>query len=290
VSAPRLSIIIVTHNSHQVLDRCLAALPEAVGAWEWELIVVDNASDETMEPIVRGRFPQALYLSCVQNTGFAAACNLASKDAAGEFLCFLNPDVIADPDSLATLCQVAARDIKIGAVGARLRFPDGAFQATCRKFPNVFNILFSRGSVLSRLVPGARVYTLSDCSELTRVPALAATMMVIRRGLFHRVRGFDNRFFMYMEDTDLCYRLHRRGYTNLFVPAAGGVHAWATGSSAGRVRRAWLHHQSVWKYFLKHLPNGFSVLILPVLLSFNLLLTVVFGRRQKSSPPTGESR
>jgi len=78
-----------------------------------------------------------------------------------------------------------------------------------------------------------------------------------------------------MEDTDLSYRAFLHGKKNFVVPSAGGVHAWGRGSRAGRFRRQCLHHSSLWKYFLKHHPNGFSIIVLPVLLLFNLLLSTL---------------
>jgi GT2 family glycosyltransferase len=101
-------------------------------------------------------------------------------------------------------------------------------------------------------------------------------MMLIDRELFKLIGSFDRRFFMFMEDTDLCLRLTRSGFSNYFVPAAGGTHAWGQGSNAGRLRRNWYHHSSVWKYFLKHVPNGFSIIWLPLLLTINFILTALF--------------
>ena len=77
---------------------------------------------------------------------------------------------------------------------------------------------------------------------------------------------------MYMEDTDLCLRLRNSGLKNYFVPSAGAVHLWGKGSRAGRTRRRWYHHVSVWKYFVKHFPDGFSVIVLPVVLAVNFVV------------------
>ncbi len=107
------------------------------------------------------------------------------------------------------------------------------------------------------------------------MPAVSATAVVIKRELFDRLGGFDTRFFMYMEDTDLSLRLGQNGHENLFVPEAGGVHYWGEGSRAGRVTRAVRHHGSVYKYFLKHVPNGFSTVLLPALLAVNLFFVVL---------------
>jgi len=128
---------------------------------------------------------------------------------------------------------------------------------------------------------GGKRYTLPDYAEPTDVPAVAATMMMVRRDLFVRMRGFDERFFMYLEDTDLCLRLHRRGFRNCYLPSAGAMHMWACGSTAGRIRRTYYHHEAVWKYFLKHLPNVFSLVILPMLLLLHLGLALLFGARRR---------
>jgi GT2 family glycosyltransferase len=192
---------------------------------------------------------------------------------------FLNPDVVPDPGSIEQLDQILTRGARLGAVGGRLRFPDGTFQPSCRHFPTIGNLLFSRGSILGRLLGRSERYTLPDSEELTAVPAVAGTMMMLRADLFRRFEGFDRRFFMYMEDTDLCFRLDRRGFSNLFAPGAGGVHAWTTGSDASHVQRAWWHHNSLRSYFLKHMPNFVSLLILPVLLMIHLGLVIALGRK-----------
>ncbi len=201
---------------------------------------------------------------------------------------FLNPDVVPDGASIVRLDHALRQGQKIGAVGGRLRFPDGAFQATCRRFPTISNLLFSRGSIAGRLIGRSTRYTLPDFDEPTIVPAVAGTMMMVRADLFRRLKGFDPRFFMYMEDTDLCYRLDRRGFSNRFVPGAGGVHNWAEGSDVGRIRRACWHHSSLWKYFLKHVPTLFSFLVLPALLLVHLALVVLFGRRLGGEAERGE--
>jgi GT2 family glycosyltransferase len=126
----------------------------------------------------------------------------------------------------------------------------------------------------------ARQYTLDDSATPMEVEAVAATLVVVRRELFDQLGGFDERFFMYMEDTDLSYRAHKAGYHNVFLPMAGAVHQWAKGSEAGRVRRLYYHHRSVWKYFGKHFPGVASMIMLAPMLFVNFLLTAVFGTRQ----------
>ncbi len=272
---PVASVIVVIHNSLPALVDCLEALKQAVRELSFELIVIDNNSSDSGTRAVTECFPESRIVENSTNRGFAAACNQGAKEASGEYLLFLNPDVQIDPGAAGSLVAAAGATERVGLVSGRLRNPDGSFQATCRRFPTIRNMIFSRGSAVSRLFGAGRSserYTLPDSTETIEVPAVAATMVMIERELFHKLQGFDERFFMFMEDTDLSIRLHQTEYCNLFVPSAGGVHSWGAGSDTGRIRRLWYHHLSVWKYFLRHFPNGFSVLLLPLLLAVNLCL------------------
>ena len=285
MATPLVSIIIVTHNSKAVLEDCLRSLPGAATGLECEVIVVDNASLSDPTALVHACDPTAAVLRNTRNLGFAAACNQGARAAQSRHVVFLNPDLRLDPGAVERLYAALSRDVRAGVVSGRLRHPDGSFQPSCREFPTVSNMIFSRGSLLGRLLGGRARYTLPDYTEPTEVPAVAATMMMIRRDLFLRMGGFDERFFMYLEDTDLCLRLHRRGYHNYYLPGAGAVHLWACGSTTGRVRRVYYHHEAVWKYFLKHVPNGFSLVILPLLLLMNMGLVLSFGGHRKTAVP-----
>lgn len=282
---PQVSVVIVTHNSLPALTDCLSSIKAAATKTPIDLIVVDNGSaDKTVDQVIE-QFAEARIIRNERNLGFAAACNQGAKSAPGEYLLFLNPDVQIDKDAIERLVAVTAERDQVGLVSGRLRFPDSSFQATCRQFPTIGNMIFSRGSVVSRLFADdcsqSKAYTLPDYMETTEVPAVAATMVMIRKDLFDKTGGFDDRFFMFMEDTDLSLRLHQSGYTNLVVPAAGGIHQWGAGSDLGRRRRLWCHHLSVWKYFLKHFPNGFSVILLPLLLTLNFCLRLILPHRDR---------
>ncbi|MFZ1684331.1 MAG: glycosyltransferase family 2 protein [Candidatus Zixiibacteriota bacterium] len=280
-----VSIVIVTYNSSSVIAPCLFSILALTGNDILEIIVVDNHSADETVALIAQNFPSVKVINSPDNVGFAAACNLGAKTATGAFLLFLNPDVVLDPDAISLLLIAAGSRKKVGAVTGRLRFPDGRFQANCRKFPTIGNMLFSRGSIAGKLLLNhlglSHVYTLPDYTEVTEVPAVAGTVLLIRRDLFLIARGFDQRFFLFMEDTDLCRRLSYSGYTNLYVPQAGAEHQWGRGSRTGHIVRAWHHHQSVWRYFLKHYPNGFSLILLPAILSVNLLLTCLIPPRRK---------
>ena len=268
----KVSIVIVTYNSLPPLTDSLKSLQSAMADSNHELIVVDNASTDESVATVRRLIPEATIIESKKNNGFARACNLGAARATGEFLLFHNPDLQIDPEAISSLVRVYRTHDDAGAVAGRMRFPDGSFQPTCRKFPTAVNMVFSRGSIISRMFKTATNYTLPDYETTTEVDAVAGTLLMIPTQLFRDIGGFDPRFFMYMEDTDLCLRLHQAGYHNYFEPSAGGVHLWGRGSTASSFRRNRYHHLSVWKYFLTHRPSFFAVFLLPLLLIANLLV------------------
>jgi GT2 family glycosyltransferase len=216
--------------------------------------------------------PQANIIVNRENLGFAAACNLGAKRAAGSLLLFVNPDLFVDSDSIEKLASFVAGKERIGAVGGRVRNPDGSFQPTCRNLPTFSNILLSRGSIIGKVLKSSHAYTLPDSAGPVEVPAVAGTFLMIRKEAFEIVNRFDTRFFMFMEDTDLCKRLNILGFANYFVPAGGAVHEWGTGSNVSSTRRSWLHHISAFKYFARHRPGLFTYLILPIMLVLNFLM------------------
>ncbi|HWR82281.1 MAG TPA: glycosyltransferase family 2 protein [Candidatus Deferrimicrobium sp.] len=271
----KISVIIVTHNSLPVLSDCLGSLKAGFNGCRHEIINVDNGSADGSRATMQTYFPTAKIVAHQRNLGFGAACNAGAREASGDYLLFLNPDVIVDPDAIEQLIAAAESRKDAGVVVGRMRFPSGAFQATCRRLPGLGNMLLSRGSILSRFLRNGAAYTLPDFETISPVPVVSGTMMMIRRDVFDAAGGFDQRFFMFMEDVDLCLRLTRQGYTNYFVPFAGGVHLWGRGSNAGKFARNWHHHWAVWKYFRKHRPGLFTFVALPFALALNLLLVTL---------------
>ena len=274
---PLVSIILVTCNSAESLAGALPALASEIArcGFPCEMIVCDNASRDSSVELVREMFRESVIVSQGRNLGFAAGCNRAAERARGDLLLFLNPDVILDSGALTELVNAHSRLPDVGAVAGRMRNPDGSFQPTCREFPTALNLFGSRGSALGKLFSFLS-YTLPDYSEITAVPAAAGTCLLLQREFFERLGGFDERFFMYMEDTDLCFRIAEAQKRVYFLPNAGGVHSWGAGSRASRRERERWHSESVLLYFKKHHPGVFSSLFLPLLLGANRALRRMF--------------
>lgn len=270
-----LSIIIVTYNSSATISAAINSLINSATQHSWELIVVDNNSTDNSIQIIKDALPEAKIVASKTNLGFAAGCNLATESARGKYLLFYNPDLEVDRGAIDKYLEIYESLDKPGVATGRMRFPDGSFQSAARKFPTAKNVLFSRGSVISKLLGAREKYTLPDSKEPVEVEAVSGTFMLVTKELFEQIGRFDERFFMYVEDSDLCYRAVQAGYKNYYIPAVGGVHLWGKGSEASSVRRNYYHHRSMWKYFIKHHSGIFSLFILPFLLGFNLFLKML---------------
>lgn len=274
-----VSAIVVTYNSVENITSCLTALQNEVDSINGEILVYDNNSEDNTVQVIKKEFPNIKLLESEQNLGFGRANNRAVEKSKGEYILFANPDMVLDSGALKVLFETFKSQTLAGAIVARLHNADGSFQPTCRNFPNFYNIFFSRGSVLNhKILPAKRgeTYTLGDFDKITEVPAASAACMLAEKAFFLEIGGFDNRFFLFMEDTDLSLRIKQAGKKVYFEPKAGALHYWGKGSSISRIRRSWYHHMSVWKYYLKHHPNGFSLLFLPLVLLANFLVRLLF--------------
>ncbi len=280
-----LSVIMVLHNSGEALSNSVTVLAEELKqlqksnpSYQSEALFVDNASDsinssESAETINR-HLQQGRMITLVNNVGFGAGCNVGAREARGEYLLFLNPDVILDSGAILELIKTLKKKDNAWAASGRMRNADGSFQATCRELPTKLNIFGSRGSTLSALLGSKSVgYTLPDYQTTTEVPATAATALMIKREVFAKLGGFDERFFMFMEDTDISAEIEAQGGKIYFCPQAGALHYWGAGSQASASKRSRWHHLSVWRYYRKRLPGFFSNAVLPLALLTNFIIS-----------------
>ncbi len=273
---PRLSVIIVNHRSEAILNDCLVSIDRSDNRLDTEIIVVDNPPNVSPAPKVELRNAVVKQVVTKRRIGFAAACNLGVAEAAGDYLLFLNPDVKPEKTAVDRLYSTLESSREVGIVTGRLTNADGSFQPSCRRFPTLKNLFFSRGFFLRGWIKTQEgAYTLPDYPEITTVEAAAAAMMMIPKTVFDQLGGFDESFFLYMEDTDLCYRLAGQGYKILYVPGAKAVHLWGHSTCHYRFRRIIWHHVSAWRYFRKYHKSIWRQAILIPLVSGNCLLSLI---------------
>jgi len=220
LNSVNISAIVITFNSLTHIHQSLSALQREINSVGGEIIIFDNDSTDETVAYIRSNFPGLNIIESKKNIGFGRAVNRAGQTACGEYLFLANPDMILDEGSLDQLRKTFDRFTDAAAVSGRMRNRDGAFQATCRVLPTMYNMMLSRGSWFSKFFESGK-YTLGDFKEITSVPAVAGTCLMIKRDSFEMVGRFDERFFMFMEDTDLSLRINQAGSTIYFNPLAG---------------------------------------------------------------------
>ena len=257
--SPRLTVSIVSYNTRELLRACLRSLEARRDEATMEIFVVDNGSRDGSVAMVRDEFPDVILVETGANLGYGRANNRALERARGEFFWILNSDTEITAGSVARMLQYLDDNPDCGAVASRLILPDGSTQASCARDPNLLDYLWEQ-TYLSRLPVVGRFcggYTYGgDFYQTTQAVAQAAgASIVARTAVLRTLRGFDERYFMYFEDTDLCVRLRRAGWQLVYLHDAPITH-WLGGSSEGdwatRARMVSALNASRYLYFATH--------------------------------------
>jgi len=220
-----ISVIIVSFNVRHVLPACLNSIIHSSRKFPYkvEIIVVDNHSrDETVSQL-KNSFSGVNWIELKENLGFGTACNIGAKHSSQPLILFLNPDTIIEANTLTVLWKFFESYKDTGVAGCKIKNPDNSLQLACRRsFPTPL-VAFYRFIGLSRLFPKSRIfgkYNLSylDENQISEVDAVSGSFMCISRDVFNKAKGFDEDFFMYGEDLDLCYRIKLSGKKNYYTP------------------------------------------------------------------------
>lgn len=228
-----VSAIVVTYNALSWIEPCLESVRGC------ELIVVDNGSSDGTPALVRERFPEARLIE-QENKGLGAGWNVGIEAAGGRWLFFLNADAWVVGDGLAKLVQVLEREPGAAVVGPRLRYPDGRLQRSVRGFPTLWR-LSTEYLFLRKLAPRTKLLNafygggFRHDRELEAEFLMGAALLV-RRAAIDEVGGLDERFFLFSEEVDWCYRFRRAGWKVIFTPTAEVVHVGGA-AHAGRLFR-----------------------------------------------------
>jgi N-acetylglucosaminyl-diphospho-decaprenol L-rhamnosyltransferase len=219
-----VSIIVVSYNARDHLERSLASVADGPS----EVIVVDNASTDGSPELVRERFPSVRLLELPENRGFGAGNNEGMRIASGRYFLLLNSDAWPVGDAVTRLLAFMDANPGVGVAGPRLVGTDGRLQKSVRGFPTVWRIA-TEYFFLRKLAPGSRALNAFygagfDYSERREADFLMGAVLMLRRAAVEQVGDFDTDFFMFSEETDLCYRMKEAGWTVEFSPEAEFVH------------------------------------------------------------------
>jgi GT2 family glycosyltransferase len=256
-AAPDLSVIVLNYNCRELLRDCLASLREAAPRHRIETIVVDNASTDGAPDLVREEFADMTLIANRENLGFTRGNNQGIAIARGRHVLLLNNDTKVKPGALSVAVEALDADPSIGAAGLKLLNADGSLQLSCRRFPSFQQALFNRYSLLSRLFPGnrwTREYLMTDLprDEAADVDWVSGACLIVRRAVLDAVGGLDERFYMYSEDVDFCYRVWQAGWRVTYLPQAEVFHYIGQSTKRARLKPVIERHRSMYRFYKKH--------------------------------------
>ncbi len=221
-----LSITIVNWKVRRLLKRCLNSIFSNLQGREFEVIVIDNASDDGSVEMVRRNFPQVKLIVNSENRGFAKASNQGIDVSRGQYLFFLNPDSELTPGTFEKVVGFMESNPDVGIGGCYLYYPDGRSQTSFYRFTTLTNAL--AGAMLLSFFLPKNILTAPLFSDYLRpnepVGRVCGGAMVVRREVLHQVGMFDESFFLYSEDEDLCYRAGRGGWRISPIPDTRVIH------------------------------------------------------------------
>lgn len=263
-----ISIIILSYNTKDLLRRCIESIQKFQKKLTYEIIIVDNASSDESVEMIKKEFPHLILIVSSENLGFAKGVNLASQNAKGTHLLFLNSDAEFVDTSLGNMLTFLQHHESAGIVGGTLKNTDGSLQRSFGKF-------YDLPSALLMLAGGDTIEKLKAPSQIpVRVDWVSGGFMLIKKDVFDALQGFDEKFFMYMEDMELCYRAHKKGYDTYSFPQATVIHL-----SQGSSNRSFAI-QHIYKgllYFYKKHKNIVEYSILKTTLLIKAVVLIVIG-------------
>jgi N-acetylglucosaminyl-diphospho-decaprenol L-rhamnosyltransferase len=274
LTASRTSAVVVNYKARDHLLRCLQSLrSEGIE----DIVVADNASGDGSEAAVREADPEVTFLQTGANLGMGAGNNrgAARTDPARPYLLCINPDALLQPGALKAMEAVLDERPEVGIVGPRIVDPDGTLYPSVRTFPT---LLDATGHAFLGLVWGGNPFTRRyrmldyDHDRPGDVDWVSGSCFLIRRTAWNAIGGFDEGYFMYAEDSDLCWRARQAGWTVTFEPAAEAVHVQGVSTDRHPYRMIAAHHRAILR-FAARTTTGPQRLLLPVMALALLLRT-----------------
>ena len=251
-TTPEVSVIIVSYNTRELLRECIESiLCEQGDGLAVEVIVVDNASADGSAAMVAERFPQVRLIANPDNRGFGAACNQGLEIARGRYALILNADIRAQQGALQRLVGFVDAHPDAAICGGQLRYPDGRIQPSCARELTLWWV-FCEQSLLAKLFPRTRMFggywrTHWDFRATIETEQVMGACMMLRRPL----PRFDEDYFLYCEDTDLCYRVRQAGGKIYYVHDAVFVHHLGASGESQRAQMVIYYNRGKERYFRK---------------------------------------
>lgn len=289
-----LSICIVTYKSRSYLQACLCSIYENPPDGEFEIVIVDNFSDDGTLEMLMEEFPGVYVIENASNLGFTAPMNQALQKGGGKYLLQLNPDTLIHPQAFNRLVSFMESQHEVGICGPKVLNTDGSLQKPCRRGESRPWAVFTYFIGLSSLFPKSKLFgeylmNYMDEDETHEVAGVSGSCMLIRREVINQTGYLDERFFAYQEDADYCFQARDRGWKIYYVPTAQITHYGGQGGSRVQPYRSiYEWHRSYWLYYRKNLAGDYFFLFnwfyyLAMLIKLAITLFVNLVRKEKSA-------
>jgi hypothetical protein len=263
VTQPRLTVAIVSFNTRALLDACLASVRASLALTPGltaRIVVVDNDSHDGSAAMVRERYPDVELRVLDQNLGFSAGNNLILRGATTELVLVLNPDTEVRGDAIGRLVAFLDANPRAGMVGGRLIYPDGSFQHSAFHFPTLPMSFLDFFPINHRLT-SSRLNGRYPRHQYERPFAIdhpLGACMMARRAVLEQVGFFDEGYYMYAEEVDLCWRVKQAGWEIWYTPDATIVHHAGAATRQFRGKMLVELHRSRYRFFAQHYPTAFG--------------------------------
>lgn len=297
-AGPEVSVIIVTWNQRELVSQAVASVRARHAADAVEVVVVDNGSIDGTVAHLRARFPDIVLIELPENHGFGAAHNIGMARARGQFFLIFNSDAEVLDGTIPEMVAEFRRDSAIGCVGARHVNADGSLQRSMNAFPTLLNDTLEL-TELARLETVQRALRprfpwFSDHDARIEPDWVNGACMMLRRSAIDQVGGFDEAFFIYVEELDLCYRLRQARWTTVFTPQAKVMHLEGRSLDAfAGIRlhlRFWGHRHFYRKHYRPWRLAVFSALVSGVACVRLGLLCIAWGAERLGAPVSRDWR
>lgn len=263
-----ISIVIVNYNVKDLLFNCLKSIQDASKKLNVQTIVVDNNSIDKSVEYLTPLFPDVEFIANKENVGFSKANNQGFEISTGKYVLILNPDTVLNEETLNVMYDYMEKHPETGMSGCKVLNPDGSFQLSCRRgFPTPWNS-FSKLFGLQSLFPKVKLFsgynlTFKSIDDTYEVDALIGAFMFARKNVLDEIGGFDEQFFMYGEDLDLCYKVKEAGWKIDYVHTTTIIHYKGESTRRSSIKEVKHFYESMEIYAKKHF--SFSAIFLLLL-------------------------
>ncbi len=295
-----ISFITVNYRTSDLVDRLISSIRKFPPPCTHEIIVIDNDSQDNSVEHIKKSHPDVTLIPLEKNIGFGCGNNRGAEISSGRILVLINPDCEISEESFASGVEYLDRNPDVGILGLKIFTHEGVLEQSARGFPDPSTGLFGRSTFLGKIaqkfgkagkggVAGKNLMVDPDATEPYDVDWVSGALMMIRRECWDAIGGFDEDYFMYWEDADLCYRAKKAGLRTVYFPGSSVIHRPGSSSSKDPAPAIKWFHEAAYLYICKNVSPGPSLLRGFAWCALNMRAKILIARARKKKSRTESS-